>query len=87
MLLSRNVDFVVQIPTDRSDRLHLCERTFGRLLFKGRRCAFEDLYAVRGRTVAGRYLIIYFVYKSTGDALVISAREMTKKEKKAYAEK
>lgn len=39
------------------------------------------------RTVAGRYLIIYFVYKATKEALIISAREMTKKEKRAYAKK
>jgi uncharacterized protein len=47
----------------------------------------EDLYAARGRTAAGRYLIIFFIYKASGEALVISAREMTKKEKQAYAEK
>jgi len=46
----------------------------------------EDLYAARGRTAAGRYLIVYFVHKTSGDALIISAREMTKKEKKTYAE-
>jgi uncharacterized protein len=47
----------------------------------------EDLYAAMGRTAAGRYLIIYFVYKTTGEALIVSAREMTKREKKSYAEK
>jgi hypothetical protein len=33
------------------------------------------------------YLIIYFVYKTTKEALIVSAREMTKKEKRTYAEK
>ena len=47
----------------------------------------EDLYAAMGRTTAGRYLIIYFVYKTTREALIISAREMTKREKRAYAKK
>ena len=47
----------------------------------------EDLYAAMGRTAAGRYLIIYFIYKTTKVALIVSAREMTKKEKRAYAKK
>ena len=47
----------------------------------------EDLYAAMARTAAGRYLIIYFVFKMSGEALIISAREMTKKEKKTYAGK
>lgn len=47
----------------------------------------EDMYAAMGRTAAGRYLLIYFVYKTTKEALIISAREMTKKEKRAYAKK
>ena len=29
----------------------------------------------------------YFVYKTTKEALIISAREMTRKEKKSYAKK
>lgn len=45
----------------------------------------EDLYAALGQTEAGRYLIVYFLHKATGRALVISARDMTKKERKAYA--
>jgi uncharacterized DUF497 family protein len=47
----------------------------------------EDLYVALGRTEAGRYLIIFFVHKSTGEALVISARDMTQKEKKSYGKK
>jgi hypothetical protein len=47
----------------------------------------EDLYAALSRTAAGRYLIIYFVYKTTKEALIISARDMTRKEKRAYAKK
>jgi hypothetical protein len=47
----------------------------------------ENLYVALGRTDAGRYLIVYFIYKTTGEALVVSAREMTKKERKTYAKK
>ncbi len=47
----------------------------------------EDLYAAMGQTEAGRYLIIYFIYKTTKEALIVSAREMTRKEKRRYAKK
>ena len=47
----------------------------------------EDLYAAMGRTAAGRYLIIYFVYKITKEALIVSAQDMTKKEKRVHAKK
>ena len=49
--------------------------------------AGEDLYAAMGQTGAGRYLTVYFVHKPTGEALVVSAREMTKKERKLYGKK
>jgi uncharacterized DUF497 family protein len=47
----------------------------------------EDLYAMLGQTEAGRYLIIYFVHKPTDEALIVSAREMTRQEKRVYAKK
>lgn len=47
----------------------------------------ENLYAALGRTEAGRYLIVYFVHKTTGEALIISAREMTKQERRGYGKK
>jgi hypothetical protein len=47
----------------------------------------EDLYAALGQTEAGRYLTVYFVHKATGEALIASAREMTRKERKSYARK
>ena len=49
--------------------------------------AGEDIYAAMGQTEAGRYLIVFFVYKTTGEALVISARDMTRKERRAYGKK
>ncbi|MCK4766311.1 MAG: BrnT family toxin [Candidatus Aminicenantes bacterium] len=47
----------------------------------------EDLYAALGKTGTGRYLIVFFIYKTTNDALLISARDMTKKEIRQYEKK
>jgi len=44
----------------------------------------EDVYAALGQTEAGRYLIVYFVYKVTREALILSARDMDASERKAY---
>ena len=44
----------------------------------------EDVYAALGRTEAGRYLIVFFVYKLDRQALVVSARDMTTAERKRY---
>jgi uncharacterized DUF497 family protein len=54
---------------------------------KGKVIANEDVYTAWGRSEAGRYLIIFFIYKqSIQDALVLSARDMTKSERKFYAQ-
>jgi len=47
----------------------------------------EDLYAALGQTESGRYLVVYFVHKARGEALIVSAREMTKKERRTYGKK
>lgn len=44
----------------------------------------EDVYAVYGRTDAGRYLTVIFIRKFGNRALIISARNMNKKERKQY---
>jgi len=44
----------------------------------------EDLYTALGQTEVGRYLTVYFVHKKTGEALIVSARDMTRKERKTY---
>ena len=44
----------------------------------------EDLFVSFGRTNAGRYLSLLFVRKKDRRALVISAREMSKRERKRY---
>ena len=47
----------------------------------------EDLFVSFGRTNAGRYLSVLFVRKKDRRALVISARDMTKRERKRYGQK
>jgi uncharacterized DUF497 family protein len=44
----------------------------------------EDVYLGYGRTRAGRYLFIVFIYKLSMTGLVVSARDMTDKERKYY---
>jgi uncharacterized DUF497 family protein len=47
----------------------------------------EDLYAALGRTHAGRYLVVFFIYKSTREALILSARDMNAKERRQYGQR
>jgi len=48
----------------------------------------DDVYAALGQTHGGRYLIIFFVFKTRDKtAIIISARDMTKKERKSYDRK
>ncbi|MFW6012491.1 MAG: BrnT family toxin [bacterium] len=54
-----------------------------RFVEKGHRRG-EDVYAALGRTGAGRYLTVFLVLKRKGEALVISARDMTTSERKRY---
>lgn len=44
----------------------------------------EDLYRALGRAGDGRYLAVFFVYKGAAEALVISARDMSDKERRSY---
>ena len=47
----------------------------------------EDVYVALGRTDAGRYLAVLFIYKKTREALILSARDMAAKERRQYAKK
>jgi uncharacterized DUF497 family protein len=47
----------------------------------------ENVYAALGQTEEGRYLIVFFIYKSDHQALIISARDMTDSERKKYERK
>ncbi len=47
----------------------------------------EDVYAALGQTNAGRRLTVYFVYKQDRRALNVSARDMTRAERRQYGKK
>ena len=48
----------------------------------------EDVYAAFGQTLGGRYLSVFFIYKPARmTAVIISARDMSDKERKAYGRK
>ena len=47
----------------------------------------EHVYVAFGQTDDGRYLAVWFIYKSTHEALVLSARDVDDKERKQYAKK
>ena len=44
----------------------------------------EDLYRALGQSDSGRYLTVFFIYKKTREALVISARDMMQKERRQH---
>ncbi len=47
----------------------------------------EDVYRALGRTEEGWYLTVFFIYKRDGMALVLSARDMTLKERRRYGKR
>ncbi len=47
----------------------------------------EDVYSASGQTDAGRYLIVFFIRKPGNLALILSARDMNKKERRLYERK
>ena len=48
----------------------------------------EDVYAAFGQTLGGRYVVVFFVYKpDSATAIIISGRDMSEKERKAYGRK
>ncbi len=47
----------------------------------------EDVYRALGQTQSGRYLAVFFIYKLTYEALILSARDMDAKERSNYAKK
>jgi uncharacterized DUF497 family protein len=48
----------------------------------------NDVYAVFGQTFSGRYVVVFFVYKpDMATAIIISARDMSTKERRAYGRK
>jgi uncharacterized DUF497 family protein len=57
-----------------------------RFMEKGHR-AGEDLYVTFGQTEAGRYLAVYYMVKRSSDILIVTARDMTAKEKRTYGKR
>jgi uncharacterized protein len=47
----------------------------------------EDVYSAGGQTDAGRYLIVFFIYKGDNTALILSARDMDAAERKRHERK
>lgn len=48
----------------------------------------NDVYGAFGQTFTGRYLAVFFVYKpEMATAIIISGRDMSKKERKSYGKK
>ena len=47
----------------------------------------ENVYSATGQTESGRYLIIFFIHKYNNTALILSARDMDKKERRRYERK
>lgn len=47
----------------------------------------EDIYNALGRTESGRYISVFFVLKYRHDALILSARNMSFRERRLYAKK
>jgi len=61
-------------------------RSVFRFVEKGYRRG-ENVYAALGQTKAGRYLIVFFVYKADQRILILTARDMTIAERKRYEKK
>jgi hypothetical protein len=57
-----------------------------RFIEKGEREG-EDVYLALGQTIAGRYLSVLFIYKRTKEALILSASDMARKERRQYGKK
>lgn len=57
-----------------------------RFVEKGKRTG-EDVYAALGQSDAGRYLIVLFIHKSDHSALILSARDMERRERRFYERK
>ena len=61
----------------------LFSQPFFRRLQKGH-VPGEHLYVGYGQTESGRYLTVFFIYKRSGEALILTARDMENSERRAY---
>jgi uncharacterized protein len=77
--------FKHQVETSEVEELLTGKPKF-RFVEKGERKG-EDVYIAMGQTQSGRYLVALFIYKLTKEALILSARDMARKERKMYDRK
>ena len=61
-------------------------KTNFRFVEKGHRQG-ENVYAAMGQTDAGRYLIVFFIHKADGSALILTGCTMTPSERKRHEKK
>ena len=61
----------------------LVDKPLFRFVEKGHRSR-ENVYTAMGQTDGGRYLTVFFIYKTDKRALIVSARDMTKAERRLY---
>ena len=64
----------------------LLNQPYFRFVEKGHRSG-ENVYAALGQTKSGRYLIVFFLYKKDGRAVILSARNMTSSERRRYEQR
>lgn len=57
-----------------------------RFIEKGR-VKGEHLYLVLGQADSGRYLAVFFILKKDKRALIVSARDMTERERRRYVKR
>jgi len=76
----------IMSPSAKQDRFSSVNLAF--VSQKKGHTAGEDVYAAFGQTLGGRYLSVFFIYKpSRKTAAIISARDMSDKERKAFGRK
>ncbi|MCI0555599.1 MAG: BrnT family toxin [Anaerolineae bacterium] len=93
------IDYIV-CPEDIEEKLdkkhHVTLREARQALINNPRIRFaekgytegEDVYAAFSQTFGGRYLSVFFVFKPKDNtAIIISACDMSQKERKSYARK
>lgn len=66
------------------EEVFFSERPVYHFIEKGER-RNEDVYSVSGQTESGRYLIVFFIRKRCNVGLILSARDMTRSERRLYA--
>ena len=72
--------------TESEVRQVFLDKPLYRFIEKGRyEC--EHMYLALGVADSGRYLAVYFIFKKSKEALIVTARDMTENERKRYAKK